>query len=91
MSNAIEYTQAELRRAGHVCLSARLHEHPDGLLQLSPQYAITAEQAIKTGILATLLRIADNQAEMRNTLQAIAKYLSRLAGIQNMATLVEEL
>lgn len=75
MSETIKYTQAELRRVGHVCLSARLHHHPDDLLQLSDQYAITAEQAIKMGILATLLRIADD--------------VSRLVGICNTVTMQE--
>ena len=76
--------QAELRRVGHFALLKVLPPEADKL-------QLTIEQAIGAGILATLLRIAEGQSETQNTLQDIAKHLSRLVGIQNMAAVVEEL
>jgi len=89
MSKAI--AQAELRSIGHDCLLALDSEGSYGFLQLTPEYVVTAEQAIGAGILATLLRIAEEQTETKAALQTIAVRLSQIAGIQNTARLVEEL
>lgn len=69
-------TQTELRRVGHLTLTTILHEVQDGIVPLSPDYARCAELYIKTGLLATLLRIADD--------------ISKLVGMYNATTMLDD-